>query len=258
MPSPEELVDIWREHHAANRVITLRHGRLGVCELPSRQPTAVLSLDLCEVLRETGLSLTRLDGDIGDSAMHDYNMFYGDGVLGDDPQRARELLLPELMHYEQVPPVPYSGAITAFMARWREHGVYIIANTSTLPKCELSTIRFLSQRYPDTVHGILLPRNHDGNGTTTKADILLQAKHTINEVTGFNLNDIPTVAIEDAYHHAVDYTEHPSNTHVYMPAYSWNSPLEDHENVTRVEQQFGTLDTFIAVDEYLQACGIVK
>lgn len=257
VPSAHELALSWQEHNGAKDFVNL-DSIFGVCEQPSEKPSVIISLDLCEIVRETGPSLTRIYSHETPSAEDEYGVYYGDKVLGGDAQMARGILLPHLMHLDHVSPVPFSEAIAAFIGRWREHGAFIIANTSTLPGCELSTVRFLSEHYPRVVQGILFPRNHDGQGPTTKAAILQDTIGKISQSTGYNLSTTPTLAIEDAYHHAVGYTEDPNDIQVFMPAYSWNLPLENTEDVIRVEQQFGTLDTFIAVDEYLQSCGIVK
>lgn len=258
VPSLAELASAWHTYHGESDLITLEDHMFGVCERPEEKPSVIISLDLCEIVRQTGPSLTRIYSHDTPSIEDGYGVYYGDEVLGDDTQQAREILLPNLMHLDHVVPVPFSDAITAFMQRWRKRGAYIIANTSTLPGCELSTVRFLSEHYPQTTRGILLPRNHDGQGATTKAGILHHSKEQISSLLGFELQDTPTIAIEDAYHHAMGYIDHPSDVHIFMPTYSWNELLEENGNVTRVQQQFGTLDTFIAVDEYLQSRGIVK
>ncbi len=257
VPTLEELSIAWQKYHQAEP-IALQDGLFGILELPKENPRAIISLDLCEVLRETGPAVTRMYSHNDADFLHDYGIYYGDSVLGSDAQGARSVLFPHLMHMNSVRPVPFSEAITAFMHRWRENGVHIIANTSTLPGCEVSTVRFLSEQYPRTAQGILFPRNHDGKGTTTKAAILQHAKERITTETGFDLSHTPTIAIEDAHHHAVGYIDAPSETHVIMPAYSWNTDLDEHPDVTRVEQGFGTLDAFIATDNYLVEHGILK
>ncbi|HEY0965572.1 MAG TPA: hypothetical protein VGE13_03780 [Candidatus Saccharimonadales bacterium] len=257
VPSSEELVQAWQKYHDKDTVFELSNGMFGVYELPDKQPSAIISLDLCEVLRETGPSLTRMYGHSDTDFLHHYGEYYGDAVLGEDAQVKRSYLLPLLMQYDHVQPVPFSDSIAAFMRRWRANGVYIIANTSTLPGCEIDTVRFLSKHYSQTMQGILLPRNHDGNGTTTKAGILQYTAEQISARTNYDMQNIPAVAIEDAHHHAIGYVESPADVQVIMPAYSWNEPLEGIEDITRVEQQLGTLDSFIAADNYLVERGIL-
>ena len=257
IPDSYELLDTWNAFHANADMVTLPQ-MLGVCELPTEQPSAVISLDLCEVLRETGPSITRMYTAETDTTSHDYGVYYGDGYLGSREQVSRELMLPQLMGAQAVKAVPFAESIQALLQRWRRAGVYVIANTSTLPGCEQSTTEFLAQHYADSLRGILFPRNHDGEGVLTKAGILSQAKQTIYDYTGFSLNNTPTIAIEDARHHAEQYIESAEDTLIYMPAYAWNEPLEHTKQVTRVAQQFGTVDTFIAVDQLLKSRGIVE
>lgn len=258
VPDISELIEVWESYHDSDKEIVDIVDMYGVCELPDNQPLAVISLDLCEVLRQTGISLTTMYTADTKSTLHDYGSFYGDGLLGDRAQLSRELLLPELMVNNQVLPVPFFESIQAFLSRWKQSGVYIIANTSTLPGCEVSTCRFIAEYFPSSVNGILFPRNHDGKGNVTKADILYSAKETIRLHTGYELHSLPTIAIEDAYHHAANYADHSPAIEIFMPGYSWNEPLEGHTGIIRVEQQLGTIDTFIAVDEALRSHGIVK
>lgn len=257
IPDNYRLLSTWKTYNTNADMVTLPD-MFGICELPSEQPSAVISLDLCEVLRETGPSLTRMYTADTDTTSHDYGVYYGDGFLGDREQLSRELLLPQLMGAQAVKAVPYAQSIQALLQRWRHAGVYVIANTSTLPGCELSTTDFLAQHYTDSLRGILFPRNHDGKGNLTKAGILAHTKQTIYDYTGFSLRSTPTIAIEDARHHAEQYVESCDDTLVYMPAYSWNESLETTNRVTRVEQQLGTVDTFIAVNQLLKSRGIVE
>ena len=257
IPDTRKLLSAWRENNLDADMVALPD-MLGICELPSKQPSAVISLDLCEVLRETGPSLTRMY--TADTAItsHDYGVYYGDGYLGDREQLSRELLLPQLMGAQAIKAVPFAQSIQTMLQRWRQSGVYVIANTSTLPGCELSTTTFLAQNYTDSLRGILFPRNHDGKGSLTKAGILAHTKQTIYEYTGHHLYDTPTIAIEDARHHGEQYVSESEHTEVFMPAYSWNEPLENKNRITRVEQQLGTIDTFIAVNQLLRSRGIVE
>ena len=257
IPTASELREAWDKHHGVKKYIELDESMYGICEVPQSQPRAILSLDLCEVVRSTGTSVTRIYEHDDTRYLEDYGAYYGDAVLGEFAQQKRELLLPQLMHYDLVQPVRYSDAITAFLRRWREAGVFIVANTSTLPGCEISSIRFLANNYPTTTQGILLPRNHDGNGMVTKAAILQHVTQKITNATGFEISSLPIFAIEDAQHHAASYVRLNNSVEVIVPAFSWNASLDNESRITRVEQQFGTLDTFIATDEIMRSRGIL-
>lgn len=256
VPSNDELREIWQEHHSSSETVEL--DMYGICETPTKQPTAILSLDLCEIVRETGPSLTTIYSADKTAFADDYGNYYGNTLLGDDAQLKRTLLLAELMSANYVKPVPYAEALHAFLENWGKQGVYVLANTSTLEGGEESTVKFLAEYYTAATKGILFPRNHDGLGSTTKAGILRHAKNKLQVATGFDFESIPTIAIEDAHHHATNYMAEDPNIQLFMPAYTWNEPLDNIDRITRVEQQLGTLDTFIAADEHIRSRGIVK
>lgn len=258
VPTVSELEEAWERHHSSQTFARLHESMYGICTKPPKQPTAVIAVDLCEVVRQTGASFTKLYTNDPASTAHDYNVYYGEDILGENAQAMREIMAPELMHADAVEPVPYTDAIQAFMQRWKSQGIYIIANTSTLPGCETSTVKYLADYFPGSFQGILLPRNHDGKGKTTKPEIFSHTKAELELQTGFDFTNIPSLCIEDAYHHGSDYVTHPDSIHVFMPEYSWNQPLDGHPDISRVTQRFGTVDTFIAVDEYLASRGIVK
>lgn len=277
-PSGRELLACWREHHSATKRAFLLENHFGVCEVPERAPTAFVSLDLCEVVRETAISLTRIrGGGLSDIVTNSEgtNSDYGMTFLGADTFSPRvnvtQIILWHLMN-EKAPnneedqkfkpplitPVPHASTIRSLMQRWREQGVYIVANTSTLPGCEKGTIKSLNDHYAGTTQGILFPRNHDGRGVATKAGILEEAKEIMEWHTGFDLTNAPTIAIEDTPHHAQGYIARDPEAQVFMPEYEWNRAVKDAPNITRVEQGLGTVDTFVVVDKHLRERGIIK
>lgn len=257
-PSIEDLTAAWVDRNPTS-VLSLPSEIYGVAEVPQVQPTAIVSLDLCEVVRETGLALLQLRGGNLDDMVVDKAtgyMDYGSHLNGwhDNPdvdsQIMVQLMLQEFMHHDHVAPMPLSTAIGNMLRKWRAEGAYVIANTSTLPGCELSTIRFLDEVYPGCVQGILLPRNHDGLGKVTKIQALEATKQAIIKETGYDLSDTPVIAIDDAFHHAESYDKQGVKT--FMPAYDWNEALENVGIIERIERRLpGTIDTFIAVDQYL-------
>lgn len=271
-PSGKELLACWREHHSAARRAFLLDNHFGVCEVPDNTPTAFVSLDLCEVVRETAISLTRIrGGGLADIITNSErtNSDYGMTFLGADTFspgiNLTQIALWHLMNEKYqtadsplITPTPHADAIRSFMQSWRKQGVFIVANTSTLAGCEKGTIRSLKDHYADTTQGILFPRNHDGRGAATKAGILEEAKEIMEWHTGFSLTDVPTIAIEDTPHHALGYITKDPQAQVFMPEYEWNEAVEDAPNITRVAQRLGTVDTFMAVDEHLRERGIIK
>lgn len=260
-PSIDKLITTWQDTHRM-KTFALSNNHFGIYQAPVQTPSAVISLDLCEVVRETGLSFEKIHGGamtperlLRTQNEMAYNALYSNWMGADVAHDNLQRLAQQLMHHDHVSPVPYHEGIQALLQKWQSQNVYIIANTSTLPGCEVSTIKFLADTYPGSFSGILFPRNHDGSGTTTKASILENFKHSSGVHT---ITDLTTVAIEDVAHHSRAYVEASSDTEVFMPAYIWNEELEDTPRVHRISQGFGTLDTFLAVDQYLASRGIVK
>ncbi len=229
----------------------------GVINLPRSAPTAVISMDLCEVVRSSALSLLRIPGgDLSDmvydvtTGFHDYGS-RSNGIPDARAQPWRQLHLQQFMNHDVVEPVPYNETIVAFMKKWQNNGVYIFANTSTLPGCELATVEFLQTYYPGCFQGIMLPGNHDGNGATTKVDALGEVLSAL-ELAGTGTIG-HTIAVEDATHHIKTYQEH--NVTTFVPSYGWNAPTDGLSGVERIstERLGGTIEAFVALDQYLAA-----
>lgn len=262
-PTLQELVEQWKFSHQTD-TMPLQNG-YGIYEPTSDSPTAFVSLDLCEVVRQTGNSLQLFLYPHADallasnpSATLAYNDFYSKWQgCETSSQDYNRLALQQIMHNKHVLPVPFADAIQVFLQRWKEAGVYTIANTSTLPGCERSTIEFLSEHYPSSVRGILFPRNHDGQGKITKPSILSELKQELQEISSNDVESIPTIAIEDGEHHVRAFLEDP-NLHIFTPEYFWNRQFDGTPMVSRIQQGLGTIDTFIAVDNHFRAHGIVK
>lgn len=255
-PTIDELTALWISHNPTS-MLDLGEGTYGTAEVPTALPTAFLSVDLCEVVRETAGSLFATRGGTIEDMVVDAETGYMDyskelNGWGEDHQWYKQTLLQEYMHHDHVKPVPHSGTISDLLRAWRQKGVYIVANTSTLAGCEASTIRFLHEQFPNCFQGILLPRNHDGKGSTTKAmifdELIRSVQRELN--TSDETNEIPRIAIDDALHHSVDL--HEGGSMVFVPAYPWNEALEHHPDIQRVPQLFGTVDTFAAMDIHLR------
>ena len=234
------LEEEWQHRNPNRTLIELDGAIYGVAERPDTIPKAIVSLDLREVVRETGLALLEMRGGTLDDMVADGTtgeMDYGSTLNGwhnDIAQPNRQLYIQEFMHHDMVRPVKYRGAIRALMQKWRDENVYVIANTSTLPGCELSTIRFLNEHYPDCFRGILLPRNHDGKGKVTKAMALQATTAAIQYNLQASDTNIPTFAIDDAMHHATDLDT--VGTTVLVPAYAWNTGFDNHATIHRIAQ----------------------
>ena len=260
-PTTSELEELWTKHNSDAEMLELQPKIYGACTVPSEVPTAFAAIDLCEVVRHSGGALLRFRG-AGIEEMiteADGKTFdYGSTVNGwpqEAAQAHRHYYLDEFMRNQVVKPVPYIDSIATMLRYWRSQGVYVVADTSTLPGCEAATIEFLGQHLQGAFDGILLPRNHDGLGSTTKLEALNDVKRAISDIFLFQEPiGVPTVALDDAVHHAIAYAEGDDNIEVLMPEYPWNAAAEGvSKRVLRIAQTFGTLDTFIAADQFLQS-----
>lgn len=267
-PTKTELEQYWIDLQPERRpLLDLPEGVYGVCHKPDVPPQAFAVLDLCEVVRDSALAVAAMhDGSLENVFNEDDAHFsdYGTKFLN-LPRSTKEIdyitiLVQELMDQQQVKAVPFHEAIAAFMERWRAANVYIVADTSTLPGCEKSTIDFLDQYYKNCFDGILLPGNHNGNGRTTKAEVFLSMRSVMSDELEANLEDIPIVQIEDTPHHVDPFFEGQAFEHMktFMPVYDWNERLHDtHPHIRRVNRGFGTVDSFIAADKHFKSIGLV-
>lgn len=196
------------------------------------QIDGVMSVDLCEVLRYTARSLADSMG------IEEYNSNRYMDALWDASDQGPEYLQNVLqaktqlfMHMDLVKPVEDHDKIAELMQGWRkERGVYVVANTSTLPGCEIPTLRFLNQYYPDCFDGIVLPRNHDGNGKITKADAL---SCVLEELAAYGAEPQFAGHIDDTIHHLDAMAAHPPHAEMrlFAPALMGNEALAGREDV---------------------------
>jgi len=259
VPTQQELTNIWQRENGTRELLELDERIYNVAEIPDTPPAAYISVDLCEVVRHSGLSLLKMrGGTLEDMVVDDEtnNFDYGSEINGWPEEIARtnrQKYLQEFMHHQVVEPVPFSDSIGAFLRKWRAQGAYVIANTSTLPGCEESTIEFLAQQYPGCFAGILLPRNYDGKGPVTKFDSLDEVRRMVDATLTVTTRDKPIVAIDDAAHHALAFDRADANVQAIMPEYKWNRGVDTvGSRIVRIAQGFGTVDAFIHADQYLQ------
>jgi hypothetical protein len=228
-PTSEELTAAWvamthRETHPME-------GVFGVWSVPEQPVTALASVDLCEVIRQTSVALDHVTGMPPrirsrypvDSWFHrdvsDLN--YEESVVITGVRVA--------MNHGLVPPMHDLDETRELLQLWRSKGVYITANTSTLPGCELATIRDFSERngLSDCFDALLLPRNHDGSGTVTKAVALQQLAATLD----IDLTKTPFVHIDDSLHHIAAFSrqfEQYDTMGLFIPSHTDNAdPLTD-------------------------------
>ncbi len=158
------LVEAWQEYTGCSQV-ELIPGVLGALKAPQEAPTSFASIDLCEVVRHTHRGLRQVEnvsaGTIDD--IHAYCHGLSIHNNADITTVAQVLIQADLIE-----PVDDIDHIASTLQAWRERGVFVFANTSTLEGCEQGTIDFLAKYLPDGFDGIAFPRNHDSTLPLTK------------------------------------------------------------------------------------------
>lgn len=191
-PSIEELVNAWQQYIGG----TCQPAPVvfGAMRVPEQTPTAIASIDLCEVVRQTSNAVRKARGrdHLPVKCVGDYADAYGEGT-----SQECGALVCQLMNDGMVPPVDGIERIAAILQSWRAHGVYVAANTSTLPGCELATFRFMSNYLPNSFDAILLPRNYDNSHHYTKGSAAADLTRALHA------EKLPSVVlhIDDLAHH---------------------------------------------------------
>lgn len=239
VPEPEELATYWVTTYDPDATMRPTDDVYGVMRTPDTSPYAVVSVDLCEVTRETCSTFMALGGFTIESAgeTYGYGLPYGIEKYGDVVTR----MVQAVMIRDQVEPVAGITNIQEILRKAKEHGAYVVANTSTLPGCELATVRWLAKYLPDCFDSLVLPRNHDGLGSVTKGTAKQAVMSHLVETPGFE--KIHTTAhIDDAPHHirAVRETAKQLNvTHIdFTPKYPWNVLHDDMNHQETPLQSF--------------------
>lgn len=245
VPEPEELVAYWSANYDQNASMRSTDEVYGTMRTPDLRPRSVVSVDLCEVTRESCSAFMALGGFTLESAgaTYGYGLPYGIEQYPDIVTR----MLQALMIRDQVEPVAGIDDIRTILNEARENGAYIVANTSTLPGCELATVRWLAKYLPNCFDALVLPRNHDGKGAITKGTAKQVVMRSLLETSGFE--KIHTTAhIDDAPHHIRAVRETAKQLDVvhadFTPKYVWNidhpdmnhqeTPLESFEQMADV------------------------
>lgn len=248
VPEPEELATAWGEIYDDSSTVLPLQDVYGVMrDNPGEKHWAVASIDLCEVTRETAETFMKLGGFTIAHAGETYG--YGKPFgLEEDPESVTRIVQ-AIMSRDQVTPVPGIEDIQSILSEARQSGIYIIANTSTLPACEIPTLRWLKRYLPDCFDGIVLPRNHDGTGPVTKGT----AKEAVVGVLNSRVDTAKvthTLHIDDAPHHirAVRDTSKKLGMlgHAdFTPKYIWNT------NHTDMNHQDTPHESFIAANDVI-------
>lgn len=260
VPTTQELHEAWVL--GEDEFLPLENSLLGACVCPEQLPKALAAIDLCEVVRESALAMARVYDVDPQCAKSDRNGLVDYRIANLPLDAFRDnyapdtvtLVLQELMQKRLVTPMPFSGSISAFLKKWRDEGIYVVADTSTLPGCEISTVSFLQQQYPGCFDGIVFPRGHDGISNITKASALEKVRDAIGELHSVDLSNIPIIAIDDTAHHAQAFSQL-STAEVFVPSYPWNEAVAGIPKIHRIDMiGRSTITSFMLADKYLSEC----
>lgn len=245
VPTLQELIEHWQGYMPGE--VVEAPGVYGCIRLPDAPPRAYASIDVCEVLRETHRGLRKVAE--ASDAIYSGNIHrYGEGTpitSGEDITTVLQVLMTHCL----IEPVDGIKEINTILQEWRRKGVYVIANTSTLPGCEKGTIDFFKSHVPNSIDGILFPRNHDGALPFTKG----HAVANVITFLGSGSPDITAVHIDDSPHHNIAVREQvgaQGRTRVatFQPAYPSHLPVDAGSVVTRTP-----VEAFQAADQFLSA-----
>jgi hypothetical protein len=171
-PSQEDILGMFSEYLAASHdggtVVPIAHS-FGAVRLPEQLPLVAVSIDFCEVLRQTG----RTCGSVMGTLDVEYPYVVATGLSEVDTTA----LVRALMKTNQIPPAPDTAALLHILQAIRAKGGLVIGNTSTLAGCEEATLKFITKHYPGAFDGVNFNTGgHSARGSTrTKA----QAIHSI-------------------------------------------------------------------------------
>jgi hypothetical protein len=194
VPTTKRLREKWQGYLGEGTVLDAP-GVFGVVLKPDKPPRGYASVDLCEVVRHTHKALRLVEEQFPPKSLKVQE--YGKGLSFEGNSTDISFMVQVLMNKDLVPPVDDIQKIGGIMREWRENDIYVFANTSTLPGCELATIDFFSKHLPGAFDGILFPRNHMGTDPLTKG---VAAKRVIQEFPPEN-GKIIAIKIDDSSHH---------------------------------------------------------
>lgn len=250
VPTTEQLTEQWQAY--TGKEAQPLQGVYGVYTVPPDGVCAVASIDLCEVVRDTAISMSGVVGETIRRGQYSTDTWCDPAVYGRDYEYSVVLgVLQAVMNETGVPVVDEIQDLGQYMKLWRQNNIYIVANTSTLPGCEKVTIELLENELKGCFDALVLPRNHHGDGPITKA----KALGILADEANLDLYTLPLFHIDDATHHVVGFTDHfadhPTNAY-FIPAHNYNSaptPEMDCEN---------PLEAFKKAHEFLRKQGVLQ
>lgn len=224
VPPQEQILEKWLEYNPDANTIEAP-GVYGVMAKPASAPEVFISLDVCEVMRESHLAIRsvvfaneeRFSGNI-----HKYG-------FGTCLQRAADYqaVLRALVNSGNTQPVPDIDKISRIIEEAADDGAYIFANTSVLEGAELGTIDFFKKHIPKGLSGVAFPRNHHGTLPLTKGVVF---KNVVDEFSDPN-TEVFAMHIDDTPHHNVsvrqEMAKRPQSTTVTVtPQYETHLPVD--------------------------------
>jgi hypothetical protein len=248
VPSNEELCELWTTYQPGKQALPLERV-YGVHNPPASPPRGIASIDLCEVIRDTAVALDMATGvSLGRRHIYSTDTWFDKSERGKDYETSVVVsIIRAAMDEGLVRPVDDIQAIRRIIEDWHQQGIYCVANTSTLPGCERGTIAHtLARDLSGCFDALVLPRNHDGTGTVTKATAL----DLLAEQAGLDVDSLPMVHIDDAPHHIADFQTYYSNSSrlkLFSPVNATNSHILSDMHCT------SPLQAFERANEYLMA-----
>jgi hypothetical protein len=250
VPDDTELRYLWK-NYTDKKVVHTTNQVYGVYSEPERV-TAVASIDLCEVVRDTAVGLDQVTGStLGRRSRYSEKTWFDKKLVGNDYEKSVVIsAVRAIMDSGLIEPVKDISAIRAILQKWRAVGVYCVANTSTLPGCERGTITHTLQRdLLGCFDGLVLPRNHDGSGAVSKAAAL----SIVAEEAHIPLATLPLIHIDDAAHHILGF----ENCYQSQPRAKLFAPL--HSDNQTIAAEYGCLSPLAAfqqADVHFQEHGV--
>jgi len=195
--TPDELTAQWHSLTSRETVFVSEVLSTFTKPLQGTKLRGALMVDLCEVLRETGMAcrqeLNEQPTDVSTSNYWGVNR--GIAVDKNDLDLVRSL-----MNKGSVRPIKDYGKIMRRLRSIHEMGVAIVSVTATLEGCEAATIddRFLGEAIRHGIFdGIMFARGHMG-GRVPKAQAL---KFAMEQIFDMGADAVPVAAIDDSTHH---------------------------------------------------------
>jgi hypothetical protein len=248
IPTDQELLMYW-QGYTEQEAQSLK-GAFGVYSQPPDELSAVVSIDVCEIFRDTSIAMSDVVGLPLKRGQYGQDTWYSIPTMGRAYEGSLVLgVVQAVMNADMVPTIEGIDKLAEIIRTWRDNGVYTVANTSTLPGCELATIRMFEKELKECFDALVLPRNPHGNEGITKAGAL----GILADEVGIDLDDFPLIHIDDATHHikgfADQFADHGASAY-FMPAHAYSRPIAPEIDCET------PLEAFTRANEFLRKQGV--